>query len=236
MGAVLRGKKKTLQRKRGRPRADAANTVGRPGQPASSAGSVGPEALIQLTCEMLTRIPPGDVTRAAVARHAGVDPALIRYYFKNRDALMRTATEALTKTLQKRGAAASERTDLAPAERICARLLALLEFKIENPFYHRLMMEEMARSEDAKSRELFQGIATTAVERYRGYIKAGVEDGSLREVDPAFLYMAIIGMCDFFALAAPLLTGVLKEDDPYVLRENYGKFLCDLILNGLSTR
>src|SRR5450432_3263821 len=84
MGAVLRGKKKTLQRKRGRPRADAANTVGRPGQPASSAGSVGPEALIQLTCEMLTRIPPGDVTRAAVARHAGVDPALIRYYFKNR--------------------------------------------------------------------------------------------------------------------------------------------------------
>ncbi len=229
-----RSVKKTERRKRGRPRADAANTVGTPGRPASSAGSVGPEALVQLTCEMLKRTAPGEVTRASVARNAGVDPALIRYYFKNRDALLRTATEALTKTLQKRGAAASERTDLSPADRICARLLALLEFKIENPFYHRLMMEEMARSEDPQSRELFQGIATTAVERYRGYLKSGTEDGSLREVNAAFLYIAIVGMCDYFAVAAPVLTGVLKEDDPYVLREHYGKFLCDLILNGLS--
>jgi AcrR family transcriptional regulator len=185
---------------------------------------------------MLKRIPPGDITRASVARNAGVDPALIRYYFKNRDALLRTATEALTKTLQKRGAAASERSDLSPADRICSRFLALLEFKIDNPFYHRLMMEEMARSEDPQSRLLFENIATGAVARYRGYLASGVTDGTLRDVNPAFLYIAIIGMCDYFAMAAPLLTSVLGEDDPYVLREDYGKFVCDLILNGIALR
>lgn len=206
------------------------------GRPGPDQATVGPDALIEMTLSLLSKHAPGEITRASLARHANVDPGLIRYYFNDRDSLMRTAAEKLTGKLQRRGAAASERSDLEPAERIAARVEALLSFKVENPFYHRLMMEEMAKSEDDASRALFHQIALAAIERYRGYLAAGVADETLRDVDPGFLYMAVIGLCDFFVIASPKLADQLDYDGPEAMRQAYGTFICDLLLNGLRVR
>jgi AcrR family transcriptional regulator len=225
-----------IKRKRGRPpKANAAasaplRTRGRPGP---DQDTVGPESLIEMTLSLLSTHAPSEITRASLARHANVDPGLIRYYFNDRDSLMRTAAEMLTDRLQRRGAAASERPDLTPSERISERMLALLDFKSQNPFYHRLMMEEMAKSDDDASRKLFNQIADGAIKRYGGYVEAGGADGTLRAVDPAFLYMAIIGLCDFFVIASPMLKDHFAYQSPDELREAYGAFICDLLLNGL---
>jgi AcrR family transcriptional regulator len=190
-----------------------------------------------MTLAMLSKNSPGDITRASLARYASVDPGLIRYYFKNRDSLMREAAQLLTRKLQRRGAAALDQEDLDPADRIGARMNALLSFKLDNPFYHRLMMEEMARSADEESRELFDQIAKGAIERYRGYLQAGVEDGSLRDVDPGFLYMAIIGLCDFFVIASPVLAQHIHHDEAAGdMRDAYFAFIFDLLMNGLRPR
>jgi len=197
---------------------------------------VGSDALVEMTRQLLTSTTPGEITRASLARHANVDPALIRYYFKNRDSLMRAAAEALTQKLSQRGALASERPGLTPAERISSRAEALLAFKIENPFFHRLMIDEMALSDDKKSRALFRSITSAAVARYAGYIKAGCDDGSLRDLEPGFLYMAVIGLCDFFVIASPALAGLLGDKDPAELQRKYSEFICDLLLNGIRAR
>src|SRR4051812_40195136 len=46
-------------------------------------------AIIRSTRALMKTIKPASITRDAVARHAGVDPALIRYYFGDRAALFR---------------------------------------------------------------------------------------------------------------------------------------------------
>lgn len=205
------------------------------GRPATNKQVVGPDALIAMTLDLLGNQSPHEITRASLARHAGVDPGLIRYYFKNRDSLMQTATQELTRRLQERGAKALEGDDLTPAERICIRAQALLSFKLEYPFYHRLMAEEMAQSEDDASRTLFANIASSAIDRYNGYLEAGVAEGTLRDVDPAFLYMAIVGMCDFFVIASPKLEQFIQNDgEPIETR--YARFICDLLLHGLTSR
>jgi AcrR family transcriptional regulator len=190
--------------------------------------------LIEIACDVLKSKPPSDITRASVAREANVDPGLIRYYFQNRDSLMRMAAETLTQRLQARGAAAAGQPGLSGFEKISERVRALLAFKVENPFYHRLMMEEMAPSQDPESRALFMGIAGAAIERYRKYLEEGANEGEIRQVNPALLYIAIIGLCDYYVIAAPALAPFVGETNQDKLMQIYGEFICDLLLNGLK--
>jgi TetR/AcrR family transcriptional regulator len=225
------------KRKRGRPKADGSSSVGdSAGQQNGENGSVGPEALMAMTLELLSERPPSEITRASLARHANVDPGLIRYYFSNRDSLMRSAAQSLTESLQTRARAATPASTIAPEDQICTRARALLDFKLDNPFYHRLMMEEMARSGSEESVNLFDEVAGAAIARYKSYIDEGVAEGSLKEVNPAFLYMAIIGLCDFFVTASPSILKNLKEEERKDVNRDYANFICDLLINGLRAR
>src|SRR5579863_9430081 len=66
------------------------------GRPAAGQQTVGREALITRTCEMLMMMPPNKITRAEVARHMNVDPSLIRYYFRDRSTLLLAAVARLS--------------------------------------------------------------------------------------------------------------------------------------------
>jgi TetR/AcrR family transcriptional regulator len=223
-----------VKRKRGRPKTEVGfEALGNSG---GENGSVGPEALVAMTLALLTERPPSDITRASLARHANVDPGLIRYYFSNRDSLMRTAAQSLTEKLQVRAKMVTPNLDVSPEEQICARARALLEFKLDNPFYHRLMMEEMARSGSSESVELFDEVASSAIARYQSYIERGVNEGSLKDVNPTFLYMAIIGLCDFFVTASPSILKDLDQNDRSKVNQQYADFVCDLLINGLRAR
>lgn len=225
------------KRKRGRPRLAADKIVSSGKNDTSGeAQSVGPETLVKLALDLLTEQPPSEITRASLARHANVDPGLIRYYFKNRDSLMRTVAESLTEALQRRASSnPPEATQSAP-ERISARVKALLAFKLDNPFYHRLMMEDLARSDSEESRALFDSVSQSAITRYGNFLAEGVNDGSLRDVDPSFLYMAIIGLCDFYVTASPAILKGLNMKARKDANALYAEFICDILLNGLRPR
>jgi AcrR family transcriptional regulator len=185
---------------------------------------------------MLRDVGPAAVTRASLARRAKVAPGLIRYYFKNRDSLIRAATLELHESQQKRAREMAEDDGLSPAERITARALALLDFKVANPFYHHLIVEELAKSESPESRGQFHEIASQSIERYRRYLKEGAAEGSLREVDPGLLYMMIISLSEFVVHAGPLLHKELGVSSDADLHKAYGDFMCDILLNGLRPR
>lgn len=225
------------KRKRGRPRADASSVASSSNNERNGDnGSVGPESLMAMTLELLSERPPSEITRASLARHANVDPGLIRYYFSNRDSLMRSAAQSLTEMLQTRARAATSAPTVSPEEQICTRARALLDFKLDNPFYHRLMMEEMARSGSEESVKLFDEVAGAAIARYKSYIDEGAAEGSLKNVNPAFLYMAIIGLCDFFVTASPSILKNLNDDERNDVNKEYADFICDLLINGLRAR
>jgi len=58
------------------------------GRPDAASKGVGRDALITAARQLLQELPPSQVTASAIARHAGGDPALVRYYFGNREALL----------------------------------------------------------------------------------------------------------------------------------------------------
>jgi TetR/AcrR family transcriptional regulator len=205
--------------------------IGRP--PASDPG-VGRQALIEKTCELLRTMPPDQVTRAAVARHAKVDPSLIRYYFKERSALLIAAAEQISNqfaSIIAKGTAQS----LSPPELLRLRVDTLLNTTLANPFFHRLMVDEIVPSKSAAAKQLLRKVNTRSLDGYTSILAAGEKDGSLRHVEPAFLFLAVIGMCEFFLNGIPILKNVLGDDlDETNLTKRYREFVFDLLLNGLK--
>lgn len=208
----------------------------RVGRPTPGGGlNVGREAIITRACDLLTRMRPSQVTRAALAREAGVDPSLIRYYFRNRSTLLLGAVERLT--AQFLAMVEKDSPSAAPDELLTARVKSLLRLTFNNPNFHQLIVDEVASMHTPAARALLRGLTDRGLSAYGSIVQSGAADGSMRAVDPRFLFIAIIGMTHFFVSGAPIVRLVVGEGgDDEVLVERYGEFLCDLLLRGLAPR
>ena len=207
------------------------------GRPSAETEGVGREGLIEMTCELLRILPPAQVTRAEVARYANVDPSLIRYYFKDRSALLVAATERLTDRFAKILLDVAKNSGDDPESKLRARVTALMDLIISYPFFHRLFVEELIATGSPEGEKLFRDIALKGVRGYEGIISEGTAKGVLRDVDAGYLFLAIIGMTEFFLGGLPVLKVARGAKlDQKQATEDYREFVIELLLNGLRAQ
>ncbi len=205
------------------------------GRPGDGGGqSVGADAIVLEVCELLRELAPRDVTLLRVAQHAGVDRSLIRYYFTNRSSLLLAAARHLFAQLENALVVARQVPPEDPEEQIRASVRALLRFQIRHPYFHRLMVDEVVNSDQPDAQAFFKSFTATGIDSYRKAAAAATRLAGAKAVDGAFLYMAVIGMCEFFVTGMPILKVAFGKDyDPEVLNRQYEKFICDYVIDGL---
>jgi TetR/AcrR family transcriptional regulator len=207
------------------------------GRPAAGSQAVGRDALIERTCEMLTELPPNRITRAEVARHMNVDPSLIRYYFRDRSTLLVAAAERLVETFQRLMDEELAQSDMSADGRLRARVSALLKLNVSYPFFHRLLIDELVNIDSRPAQRFIEEITHRGVAGYGAIIDAGVKEGIFRKVNSAFLFLAVIGVVEFFVNGMPVLRIAMgKEFDERVIAARYREFICELLSAGLRTR
>jgi AcrR family transcriptional regulator len=214
------GKRKPAQRARGRPR--------------DKGATVGADAILMEVCELLREVAPGDVTLLRVAQHAGVDRSLIRYYFKNRSSLLLAAARHLFAQLQHELSSIEHIPAEAAETRIRESARALLRFQIKHPYFHRLMVDEVVNSDHPEALAFFKSVTATGVRNHREIADSIAGHAGMRRIDGAFLYVALIGMCEFFVTGAPILKVAFGKDyDVEAVNRQYETFLTDYIVDGL---
>ena len=199
------------------------------GRPAEQ--SVGREALLETAKRLIRVLPPARVTISLIAREAGVDPALVRYYFGDRSNLLLAVAESMLDDTRR-----PEAASMAPADAIEQNIRRTAQFTSSTKHIHRLMVDELA---DAKS----TGIGERLGKLNRGAV-GDLDDmmksdggATLRHVNPAFLHIALVGLFDFFASAEPVVRQLVPEDsDMKAVSRDYEDFVTDLLLNGLRAR
>lgn len=201
------------------------------GRPVSGDNDVGRERLLIATEKLLRTLPPARVTISRIAQEANADPALVRYYFGDRTALLVAVVDRVTA----HAARGVQRAD-APVDALADHIARTVQLVRRAPFMHRLIIDELAQAGSEESRSRVRAMNLDLVDFYRELLNA--DNGSeLVATDPLFLHLAVLGASDFFSSAEPLIRELLPADTDMVkLTSDFQAFLVKLLLDGLRKR
>ena len=203
-----------------------------PGRPYSADANDAREAILQAATRLLKDNLPAQVTNSMIAREAGADPALIRYYFGDRSALLMAVAEELMKSVR----AAPPPSPMDAEQFLDWRIGGTLRFARSARSVQRLMIDELAESKSPEVREAVRQRNAGLVARYAEILKTQIGD-EIVDVDPLFLHAAILGVCEFFTAAQAVILPLAEPGtDPKELADRYQAFVVDLFLNGLRKR
>jgi TetR/AcrR family transcriptional regulator len=198
---------------------------------------VGAEVIIQNACELLREVNPRELSLLRLARFAGVDRSLIRYYFRDRASLLLAAARHLFGRLKSRLDAAEAALADDPVAQIREFTTVLLTFQIEHPYFHRLMIDEVVNAPNKEAQAFFRLVTEQGARTFRDLASAGHRRGLTRAYDGLFLYLALIGMCEFFVTGRPILKVAFGEDfDVAGANRQYQEFLRDYVIDGIRRR
>lgn len=221
------------KRKAGRP------VAARSGKGQRGAGlAVGRDMLIEVTCNLLKTTQPATITRALVARETGVDPSLIRYYFRNRSVLLAAAASRMAERYGQMIEQANVRSDGSPVSLLRERIRALIDLLATYPYFHRLLTEEIMPSSEPEAVEMFRQMTERGTLSYDAILSAGIEQGVFdANINRTMLFTAIIGMSEFYMPGLRVMAEAEGNIGPEAeTRAAYTEFVCNLILNGIIRR
>lgn len=169
-------------------------------------GSVGRDALVAAVREALKTRSPAEITLAEIAEIAGVDRALIRYYFGHLRDLLTAAAVDITKDLRSRLATLINHRGNART-RLEQRILVYLELFHDNPNYHRLVVDHVYQR-DSEDKHMVLRLLRQSVDELEELLREGIKNGEFRAVDHRAAQIAIGSMCEFFFSARPVVTAI----------------------------
>jgi TetR/AcrR family transcriptional regulator len=173
-------------------------------------------AILQAAVREFSREGVAGARTDAIARAAGVNKALLYYYFKDKEtlysAVLDQVFEGLTQSIQK-----ALSSDLPPREKLLAYVGAHFDYIASHPLYPRITQGEMMRAARGKAPHLQRIAKQYFVPLFRkvaAVIEEGQATGDFRPVDPLHFVPSMIAIIVFHFTNAPVLRMVGKVD-PY---------------------
>ncbi len=170
-----------------------------------------------------------------IADHAGINKALLHYYFRNKETLfqavfaqaIRELVPALTEVFQ---------SDRPLLDKIADFFSVHISFVQANPMIPHFIISEVLRNPEMilngfkvfNQMELFKKFADD--------LNTSILKGEIKPIDPLQLIMNLISLSVFPFLARPLLTGLFDLDDARFdqLMETRKSEVSKFIINGLK--
>ena len=151
-----------------------------------------------------------------IAEAAGVNKALIYYYFQGKEALYVAALESVAQRM----VANSLRVlsfDCSAGERLLHSALHHFDRIYSEPVFQKLMQQEMIRMTKGESKALSPIVETLFKplgEKTRELIDEGIRLGELVPVDSTQVMYAALGANVFYFLSAPMMC-MMNDFDPF---------------------
>lgn len=191
-------------------RVSRATAVRRAGRPPSSTETQVREALLTAARSLFLRYGFRAVSSRQVAAAAGVNPAMIHYYFDSKEGLYRAMLESAIAPIVARlqgmiGDPGS--TDLEALMRTYMGVLAA------NPWIPGLIVREVLTPDGGFRQTFVRDFAGRYAPMVRSIVGREVERGKLRrDLDPSLAVVSLLGLALFPFITLPITTRVLGID------------------------
>src|SRR6185312_1101567 len=189
--------------------------AGRPGsrgEPEKTRAAILKSALEEFSHEGVTGARTDEI-----ARRAGVNKALLYYYFKDKDGLYAAALEQVFTGLHDHVMTVLDNPRLPAKEKLMKYVASHFDYIASSPVYPRLVQREFMRT----SGKGLSPVASRILERFgkpiytklTGLIQQGVASGEFRKVDPQQTLTSILGTIIFYFISLPAQQ-VMTPGDP----------------------
>src|SRR5579871_624831 len=180
--------------------------MGSRGQPEESRA-----AILQAAAREFAEFGVAGARTDAIANEAGVNKALLYYYFKDKETLYGSVLneafaglkEAVFKVLD---------SELPAREKIMAYAGAYFDFIASNQLYPRLMQREMMRAREGQSvhiDKIIKNYIQPIFVRVSEVMKEGIAKGDFRPVNPVHFVPSMVAMIVFYFSSAPMMQKIV---------------------------
>lgn len=154
-----------------------------------------------------------------IAEKAGINKALLHYYFRSKEKLFLAVFEsAMQKLFPSLVKIFSD--DGSLNDKIRKFYDIHIGFLIDNPMIPGFIVSEMARRRESLQVIVDNFKKLDLYDNFHAVIQKGIDRGEIREIDPAQLLLHIISLSVFPVIAGSLITGIIG-----IPEEDYDKLL-----------
>jgi len=166
--------------------------------------------ILEAAERIFAEVGPEGARTDAIAQAAGVNKALLYYYFKSKDDLYQAVLESHLTEFRRRALGVLESEGSARA-RLLRYVSLHFDFISARPYYPRLVHRLMSANDRLVHRAVHQYSAPIYA-KLAELIEEGVRSGEFRQVDTHHTIYSLVGLSVFYFAAAPVVKEVSQID------------------------
>lgn len=205
--------------------------------PTTTAGTAR-EQILDAAESLFARKGFDPTTIKEIGAAAGQNPALLYYYFGNKEALYRAVLHRIVEGLVARGSAGLESAG-SPADAIRALITTQVEYLLSHPSAPKLFVREMIDHDARHAEAVILQVATGLFGRLCAVIEQGQRSGVFRsDVEPRFAAVSCIAQVVYFMIARPAVSvffGLGPAGVPDAMARRFGSHAGEFAIKALSS-
>jgi len=147
-----------------------------------------------------------------IADEAGINKAMLHYYFRNKEKLFEVIfREAAAKLFPKLNLVFE--SDLSLFEKIERFTVQYIDVILENPYLPLFVLNEIHRDPEAFLTHIWQRENMPRPEKFLDQIEREIKKGNIKRISPLQLLLNLISLCIFPFMARPMFQIHLGVDD-----------------------
>lgn len=204
----------------------------RPGRPTGASQGEPRALLLDVAIRLFARQGIMETTLGAIAREAGVTPAMVHYYFKTRDQLLDVLIDERFVPLREELGRAFADSKAEPADALRAFVEGLLDVADRHPWFAALWIREVVSEGGILQQRIAERFGNANQQASIQRIEAWQKEGKLNgDVEPSLLFVSLFGLT-----VLPLaMTQKWNENSlPAPGREQIARHAVALLLHGIG--